>query len=428
MLNESNRVELSSKGVPVDLLPATIQDAIAVTQGLGLSYLWVDSLCIVQDSSQDKDQELKKMHSVYENSYVTVCVADRESSEGFLEASTRNNRGYEAVCSVPYTLPNGRIGNLILEEMKNPYPPAHKINRRAWTLQERLLAPRALYYTNNPSLLYWDCQSLSDSPGGYKPRLSLGRLQREVAVPRTYGEDSKALDDTVANDIISQWQFIVKSYWTRLISHDEDRLNAIASLAAKFQAALPPSYIYAAGVWLDPPNDYKYFLDSLLWRSHYGGQRPTSVYVGPSWSWASVQGDTFFWVGHSAEPRCAVVDYGWELRSPELPYGRLQEGAWLKVRGYLQLVKLSFIQGCRGRISALKPSDEPSDSCMMDEDRYGTQEEIDVWYFLISDCGLLLEQVLDGLDNTFKRVGVATATLGLDDWLKGENLSTIVLV
>ncbi|KAF2799255.1 hypothetical protein K505DRAFT_266024, partial [Melanomma pulvis-pyrius CBS 109.77] len=76
ILTQYNSSEWRSKGLSIVPLPRTIQDAVTVTRGLGLRYLWVDSLCIIQDSQEDIEQEIGKMQYVYENAYVTVVAAD----------------------------------------------------------------------------------------------------------------------------------------------------------------------------------------------------------------------------------------------------------------------------------------------------------------------------------------------------------------
>ena len=65
-------------------LPKTLQDAILLTRKLGLQFLWVDSLCIVQDDSDDKAKELSKMAEYYTKAHITICAADEKCTTGFL--------------------------------------------------------------------------------------------------------------------------------------------------------------------------------------------------------------------------------------------------------------------------------------------------------------------------------------------------------
>jgi hypothetical protein len=181
-------------GVFLDQLPRTIQDAVTVTRGLKLSYLLVDALRIIQDSNKDKEKERKHMHSVYENSYVKISVIARDGSEGFLDMQ------HGPITTIPYPLPNGQIGNLELKI--NPFfnLDLSKIELRAWTLQERLLSSRILYYSNDPSILAWDCATLIDAHGGDKPcrgskplHWALGRLHERVRMPQQLDESDSEL-------------------------------------------------------------------------------------------------------------------------------------------------------------------------------------------------------------------------------------------
>ena len=66
-------------GIAILTLRQTIQDAITVARKLGLQYLWVDALCIIQDSASEKDEEIAKMDRIYENAQVTICAASAEN-------------------------------------------------------------------------------------------------------------------------------------------------------------------------------------------------------------------------------------------------------------------------------------------------------------------------------------------------------------
>ncbi|KAK2773086.1 HET domain-containing protein [Colletotrichum kahawae] len=442
VLTEKNLQEWSYEGICTDLLPATIRDAITVTHSLGILYLWVDSMCIVQDAREDKERELKKIHLVYENCYVAICVANRESGDGFLDQTTNH------VCGKPFgfqfacTLPDGQTGTLIVSITEHFQPKEDKINQRAWTLQERLLAPRTLYYTNDPSLLYWDCSSLferhdsqnsADLESARSHEWSMGRLRAEVAAPKHHREEeSSTFDDELIDKVMLEWKQVVCDYSKRLISHDEDRLDAMASLAAKFQTALPPDYTYVAGMWLDPAQGYRQFIHALYWAVCRGEARPTSEYVSPSWSWASVHGeirgepDWPGW-GTSKEPQCTVIDHHWELTSLELPYGRVRPGAWLRLEGYLSPVVLKLRDGGQtGTLREMGSMRAYSGGFSVDGD-FTEEKEIIIWYFILFDSqGLLLERLEGVSDDMFKKIG--TARLFGDDLRNQKSFATVVIV
>ncbi|KAL2040624.1 hypothetical protein N7G274_006603 [Stereocaulon virgatum] len=141
-------------------LPQTIQDAITVTRKLGLQYLWVYALCIIQDSAPDKDIEIAKMDRIHQNAQLTVSAASAERcQDGFL---ANRSLGVEfppssGFSSVPFACPDGRSGTVLLREVKLYFPSLEPLDRRAWALQERVLSPRVLIYGSWQ--MYWQCQS-----------------------------------------------------------------------------------------------------------------------------------------------------------------------------------------------------------------------------------------------------------------------------
>lgn len=109
------------------------------------------------------------MQYVYENAYVTVVAADAATGESFFEPIEDTEEKALPPFSLPLRLPNGEVGTIVAERYIEYTPQLHAVNKRGWTLQERLLSPRSLVYTNNPNRLIWDCQTLLDSHGGFQP-------------------------------------------------------------------------------------------------------------------------------------------------------------------------------------------------------------------------------------------------------------------
>jgi hypothetical protein len=57
-----------------ELLPRTIRDALEVTLSIGYRFLWVDSLCIVQDDDEDRDLQIDMMDEIYSNATLTIAA------------------------------------------------------------------------------------------------------------------------------------------------------------------------------------------------------------------------------------------------------------------------------------------------------------------------------------------------------------------
>jgi Heterokaryon incompatibility protein (HET) len=149
-------------GIQVNTLGRTLQDAIKVARSIGIHFLWVDSLCIIQDDSEDVSTEISKMLEYYENSHVSICAATAShSNEGFL--APRDENPYQnGPFELPYRGPDNHLGSIELAQYLKYCSSQEPVKSRAWILQESLLAPRVLSYSYRS--LAWSCrkQNLND--------------------------------------------------------------------------------------------------------------------------------------------------------------------------------------------------------------------------------------------------------------------------
>lgn len=94
------------KNIPWAELPKTFQDAMSFTFRLGIGHLWIDSLCILQDSAEDWRHEGSMMSKIYEGSYVTLAATvAADASEGLFRTSSPDSM-YQ---SFDYTRTDGQI-------------------------------------------------------------------------------------------------------------------------------------------------------------------------------------------------------------------------------------------------------------------------------------------------------------------------------
>lgn len=133
-----------------DTLPATIWDALTVCQEIGVQYLWVDRLCIIQDSGAQKIEQIRSMDVIYSHAVLTICAM----------GSVDSHSGLWGTAGTPRTLTQGhaKIGEFEIIEVLNDdrtWRLGHKWWRRAWTYQEYLLSGSKLLFS--PWNLTFEC-------------------------------------------------------------------------------------------------------------------------------------------------------------------------------------------------------------------------------------------------------------------------------
>ncbi|OJT10721.1 hypothetical protein TRAPUB_12753 [Trametes pubescens] len=280
------------------LLPQTIVDAICVTHALGLKFLWVDNLCIIQDSDQNQRHELGRVHVVYRHAYLAIIAASaRKVSDGFLQ-----DRPAAPALVLPFICPP-------------PFFPrdgdsaARATTAHATTLQVGTTETRSIgeaFYCPHGERRLPDLLLLSNPPA-----LQYGTAQWGV--------------------VHDEWLRVVEDYSQRGISHPLDKLVACGAIAQGFQRVLGAAYL--AGLWRDT------LLIDLLWRKaeNEGAQlsRPAQ-YRAPSWSWVAVEGrvrmvDSVWPRARSrargARDRAQVVRCDVVLEDAALPFGRVTGGS-----------------------------------------------------------------------------------------------------
>jgi hypothetical protein len=277
------------EGVEIARLPQTMQDAIQITKKLGIRYLWIDSLCIVQDSIADKVHEINYMGLIYKSSTLTIAAANaRTVHDGFISAVPM--RGCDCL---PFLLPDGHFGKIRTIATVRQGDTRWPLDLRAWPLQEFLLSPRVLAFGDGE--LRWQCQTedlkaLSASHVEYN--LTLNRLPDRVFT----GYLAHLIDISVEQEHV--WRSLIKDYSRRQITFPEDRLPAIAGIACELSKVWQDKYL--AGMWK------RCLIQHLGWSStcpirlykvaltleiHFGKPPPPPLVrpvQAPSWSWVSV--------------------------------------------------------------------------------------------------------------------------------------------
>ncbi|KAM5349262.1 hypothetical protein ACJ41O_005769 [Fusarium nematophilum] len=382
-------------------LPQTITDAILVTKRLGLSYLWVDSLCIIQDSVEDQKKEIPLMAEIFELAYVTISAASaRSSSDGFLQ------RRKPDTAVIPYILPTAELGSLRLyKEMDAADEPIHS---RAWTLQEHVHACRILEYGTQKLRrvcrgvpLSADLQELRDlAPPNMMDPARIGIWQKKEAILR------------------HRWQPLVKNYTERQLTKASDRPLGIYAIAREYSRMLDSEY--KGGLW------GRFLKQDLLWQRDTSSPRQSRRLDlrCPTWSWLSVDSATIVWrvAGRSADEtleikQCHVKDWLFYEEEPLDTHSRGGDLACLTVKGRVR--KASWVGNgdqliSSGCIVAQVVADVGGEGEMGEREVPVTCLEV------IRDTAGLVLVPLDPGSRDYRRLGLWT--IGIDDQIsaKGE--------
>ncbi|KAL4260780.1 Heterokaryon incompatibility domain-containing protein [Pleurotus pulmonarius] len=317
------------QGIPPDTLPQTLLDAVLVCRALGVRYVWIDSLCIIQGDIQDWERESGKMANVYRNAFLTICAVQGQSClSGFLgrelppqalipfkSTLDPSITGRFAVFSAPtsyikkFDTDSGWSTSDWISSLaesagitRHRHPKADPEEKRfefaspavtspfendldeapwmkrAWTFQEAVLSPRMIIF------------------GTWMVHLSHGRnLDSEDGTSDTHFKWGNSWATIKLRDQPAQhakeswvpshgdWYQSVARYSARLLSYQNDRLPAISALASTMSESLGGEFL--AGLWTRDLHR------GLLW-AHFGVTTPekylaeASEYIAPSWSWA----------------------------------------------------------------------------------------------------------------------------------------------
>jgi hypothetical protein len=269
-LQLSNIDELR-KDIPIFELPRTFQDAFEVTTQLGYSYLWIDSLCIIQDRPTDWAREADRMGDVYENALLNIAATAFSSSKSSLFVP----KSKLFTASVNMQLGDHHlIGtfDLVQETAWTSRVDSAPLNKRAWVMQERFISPRKLHFGRDQ--LLWECHELQACE-----MLPLG-LDKSIISSEINGFTSY-------RDIISKssssnqrlaWYRIIDAYTRSTLTYPSDKLVAIAGVTSKYQELLNDTCV--AGLWETT------FIMDLLWCRAWNEKRELPRAVdgrAPTW-------------------------------------------------------------------------------------------------------------------------------------------------
>lgn len=333
---KSHNLDDFKAGIRLSSLPRTFQEAILFTRRLGIRYIWIDSLCIIQNSKEDWLKEANLMEQVYSQSYCSLAATAATDAEQGLFRQRDVSSLHPADIEIPWF--NQRY-QLVDEYFWRKRVLEQPLNQRAWALQERLLAPRVLHFSSEQIL--WECCEMYAAetyPRGIPPHIKTGQ---DISL-KTLGFhpsqlENGSLDTLDETEALILWRRIIEIYSASLLTRPGDKLIALSGLARRQKALTNDDYV--AGLWRTnlPPQ--------LLWTvrdcKQFNGQpsvRPVN-YRAPSFSWAAVDGRiSHFDLSHKQKHLIDIVEVQ-IISTANDPFGPV-EGGFLRVRGLLGKLQL----------------------------------------------------------------------------------------
>lgn len=316
------------RGIPLASLPRTLREAVEATRELQFKYIWIDALCIIQDSEEDWNQEASKMADIYNNSYCTIAATSSKDCDGGL-ARSRSPDALK-ILHVKTNWKGTENGTRILVDRHVFMRDVDKapLNSRGWVLQERYLSPRTIHFGRTQ--LFWECYQLSaceEYPDGIQPGCSTGLAKHDFS-PRG---DSLALTTRLGrpgrvnypNDVFQYWETLVGTFTSSKLTKYEDKLPAISGLARRFADIISDEYV--VGLWKSR------LATQLVWIAMKPGPR-LKTYIAPSWSWVSIDGEVSRsggWGGVDAPVTIIHIrDIGYTIKlETEDKFGRVKSAA-----------------------------------------------------------------------------------------------------
>ncbi|KAI1841131.1 hypothetical protein JX266_012666 [Neoarthrinium moseri] len=444
-LHKTTKAKIESGNFSIDVrgLPSCLRDAIKTTMSLGLQWLWVDSLCIIQDDISDKMIEIDQMPSIYANALVTLSASkSAAAASGFLEPIDYVKNTSMAV-KLPFRCPgledmHGNAYAMVMPDRRAIDP----IHLRAWTLQERYLAPRVLEFSSLQ--MRWVCNyTVPDEKQGYSDGWKRGQNPEDsgIVTAMSYQDIVKqieslrkhpALECSIGDDLRGFWEAIVHTYTARNMTDSTDRSLAISGMGKALSALYPDKYL--AGLWRRSMPSQLCWTIATQENVYSPGSVPRGKrtlhprpwrYQGPSWSWTAVNGTVDVMLGRACDKDCRaqLLDAYIELVEQKAEHGAVKCGI-LTLKGRMRRVMCEEVApideyGALVREYSSNPEDTTNQFMHLTRllfdclDPPGTVES-EIFLFEIGNCvslkrrgpvGLVLQRC-PGRPQRFTRLGV----------------------
>jgi hypothetical protein len=265
----------SLKHLDLPKIPKTILDAMALCRDIKCPFLWVDSLCIEQDSGDDKHRQISAMAEVYSQSFLAIIACAGADANAGLAPYGKPGRNP----SISYLVRKSSKGTFVAS--LSPQIAAQEIARsvwasRGWTLQEYALARRVLFFTGSYTFLRCEKGLWCEDFGLGFSNCFENDLKWDLPLPPFYRK--KPDPDRHYSSTFSQ---LLAEFVRRSLSYDEDILNAFTGILTRMKDDIG-SLEFGTHLWGLPSKE---FGAALQWTTNL--PFPSTPRIGfPSWSWA----------------------------------------------------------------------------------------------------------------------------------------------
>ncbi|KAJ4357383.1 uncharacterized protein N0V89_001958 [Didymosphaeria variabile] len=316
----TNQAEMEN-GFDVTMLPQTFRDAVQLTWRLGIRYIWIDSLCILQDSAEDWQREAATMGDVYRFAYLNIgATRASDSTQGMFHT---RNPGWLEVPRVTIQFEGYEPLSCILGDEWAIYRPIPEgpLMTRGWVLQERLLAPRMVHFGERQ--ISWQCR------GGWSNEMHTSATALQNGFHSLYVNEQsdmfEALFEERKNEqdttkiVARAWSETVRQYAKLRLTFASDKLVALSGLVSRFSRVRPANDQYLAGLWKSE------LPASLLWYCSKRSKR-SETYQAPSWSWASLEADDINTAAMTRGECASLVSANVDVVDKVNPFGQVSGG------------------------------------------------------------------------------------------------------
>lgn len=302
MLSYESRLEL----IEHSKLPQLFQHAVYVARKLHFRYLWIDALCIIQDSDKDWRQEAALMADIYRNSRLRIAaVAAKDPTEGFYFPNL--------------ILPSVDVSHLVTKDLQSsPDANLYKsscfltlpmdfgvdveqslLSTRAWVFQEGLLSPRTLYFGDD--CIHYESERVIMGLGENQPFRSASVKSRIDISDMESREGAKEPSHSSRSnlrfwDTSDAWLHASEAYSRCRITFVKDKLIALSGIMKACQSRGRSPYRgskFYLGMWETTLCEDLLWVPSVEVKSKSEFKQLASLGL-PSWAWISYEGPVRF--------------------------------------------------------------------------------------------------------------------------------------